>query len=257
MSKDISRILQGWEFRPDEVVVRTIIGNDGREKIQLRLDLGLLQMEVDGRPDGKRPKGRESWLSYYQEQQQAHDAANPDSAAFELEEEDCERLWREGVQHYHRYLSLWHLKRYDLCARDTRRNLQLFAFVQAHAREDRVKLQFDQWRPYVTMMYTRSVATPLLKEGKRAEALAAIESGVDAIRDFLDQYGQAHRAGECAELVSLERWHEEIVAEAARTAESQPESAAAALRRKLDEAVSAERFEEAARLRDEIRRLST
>ena len=40
---------------------------------------------------------------------------------------------REGVQYYHRYLAAFHLQRYDLVARDTARNLRLFAFVVKHA----------------------------------------------------------------------------------------------------------------------------
>ena len=50
---------------------------------------------------------------------------------------------REGLQYYHRYLAAFHLERYDLVARDTERNLRLFAFVgQARrppARQDRVR----------------------------------------------------------------------------------------------------------------------
>ena len=32
----------------------------------MRIDLGLLQMELDGRPDGQRPHGFESLLDYYE-----------------------------------------------------------------------------------------------------------------------------------------------------------------------------------------------
>ena len=63
---------------------------------------------------------------------------------------------REGVQYYHRYLAAFHLQRYDLVVRDTERNLRLFAFVVEHATRQRDKLQFDQYRPYVTMMNTRA-----------------------------------------------------------------------------------------------------
>ncbi len=254
MSKDISRILERWDFEPENVIVRLVKGDDGRNKIQLRLDLGLLQMELDGRPDGLRPEGHKSWLEYYQKKQKLHDEANPDAAAFELDDEDCERLWREGIQYYHRYLSAWHLKLYGICARDTARNLRVFSFVRANAQEDRNKLQFDQWRPYVIMMNARSVATPLLGEGKYAEALTVIESGIDGIRDFLDDYNQGHRGDECVELMNLERWREDIVASESRAAEARPKTAVELLRRTLQEAVTTERFEEAARLRDEIRR---
>lgn len=255
MSKDLSKILDGWEYEPDEVKVRIVKGEDGKEKVQLRVELGLLQMEMDGRPDGSRPQGCESWLEYYRKQQEAHDAAHPDSAAYRLEEEDCLRLWREGVQYYHRYLSFWHLGLYDLCARDTERNLRLFAFVRAHTEDDRQKVQFDQWRPYVTMMHTRAVATPLIERHQYEEGLGVIESGIDTIRDFLEEYDQSGRAEECVELVSLERWRDEIVAKEERAAAARPKSAIQILRQKLDAAIAAEEFEEAARLRDEIRKL--
>ena len=98
MSNDLSKVLGEWQFRPDEVLVRIVPGDDGRGKVQLRVDLGILQMEMDGRPDGHRPEGFESWLDYYEHLQQSHDETHPDSAAFQLSEEDCLRLWREAVQ---------------------------------------------------------------------------------------------------------------------------------------------------------------
>jgi excinuclease UvrABC helicase subunit UvrB len=131
----------------------------------------------------------------------------------------------------------------------------LFAFIRAHAGDDRLKLQFDQWRPYVQMMHTRAVATPLMAQRAFAEGLRVIEAGIEAIREFLDEYNQSHRAEECVELVSLERWRDEIISQEEQAAEARPKSKIGLLRRKLAEAVAAEQFEEAARLRDEIRQL--
>lgn len=256
MSKDITRILEGWDFDPNDVLVRVVKGDDGREKLQLRIDMGLMQMEMDGRPDGCRPEGFESWLDYYRHQHRQHELTHPDSVPFQLDDEDCAKLLREGIQYYHRYLSFWHLARFDLCARDTKRNLELFSFVRAHARSERNKLQFDQWRPYVTMMHTRSVATPLVIGEKFGEALRAIEWGIEAIRDFLEEHDQADRAEELPELVNLERWRDDIVQRQTERGEAEPEDALQSLRRRLQEAVADERFEEAARLRDEIRRLT-
>jgi hypothetical protein len=256
MSNDLSRILNEWLFDPETVMVRIVPGDDGRGKIQLRVDLGVLQMEMDGRPDGFRPKGCDSWLEYYERQQQTHDDKHPDSAPLMLDEHDCIRLWRESMQYYHRYLSFWHLNLYELCARDTARNLRLFAFVRAYAHDERHKLQFDQWRPYVLMMHARSVATPLLEQKLFDEGLRIIDAGIEGIREFLDEYDQAERAEECIELVSLERWREEILSKEERAASTRPKSMIQLLRRQLEVAVAAEEFEEAARLRDQIRRLA-
>lgn len=68
MSKDITTILAGWDFNPDELQVRIIAGDDGRERIQTRVDLGVLQMELAGRPDGQKPHGFESLLDFYEAQ---------------------------------------------------------------------------------------------------------------------------------------------------------------------------------------------
>jgi hypothetical protein len=64
MSKDISNILKNWEFSTDDGLVRRIIGDDGREKIQRRIDLGVLQMESEDRPDGVTPYGFPSLYDY-------------------------------------------------------------------------------------------------------------------------------------------------------------------------------------------------
>src|ERR1700733_9474238 len=68
MSFDISALLDQWDYQPGQVVVRKFRGKDGLEKIQLRVDLGLLQMNAKGRPDGKRPFGHESLIEHFQEQ---------------------------------------------------------------------------------------------------------------------------------------------------------------------------------------------
>ena len=65
-NRDISDTLCGWPYVPGEVTARTIQGRDGLEKVQLRVDLGLLQMNVDGRPDGMRPHGAESLLDFFE-----------------------------------------------------------------------------------------------------------------------------------------------------------------------------------------------
>jgi len=256
MSHDISELLREWKYETQEVTVRMIDGDDGRPKVQLRLDLGILQMEVDGRPDGERPEGCESWLEYYVEKQRVHEATYADTLPFELTDVDCHRLWQEGVQYYHRYLSFWHLSRYALCARDTQRNLRLFTFTKQYARGQRNKWQFDQFRPYVTMMHARGVAMPLVEKGDYREALRVIDAGVEAIRDFLDEYRLSARGEECAELASLEQWRNEVRKAAEESLDSDAARTVAHLRLKLQEAVAEERFEEAAALRDQIRKLS-
>ena len=207
-----------------------------------------------------------SWFEFHQRRQREHDAANPDGASYGLEPEDCGELLREGVQYYHRYICFWHLGYYELCARDTERNLRLFAFVRDHARDDRDKLRFDQWRPYVTMMHARAVATPLVELEQWDAAAGVLDAGIRGIEQFLEEYNQASQASQVGELTFLRRWKEEILTKIetdAGGAETVTESTAAPtmvdrsaeIRAQIDTAIHEERYEDAAILRDELKRL--
>src|SRR5690348_9843892 len=54
---DIDRVLQEWPYQPGEISARLVRAADGREVVQMRVEMGLLQLETDGRPDGTRPSG--------------------------------------------------------------------------------------------------------------------------------------------------------------------------------------------------------
>ena len=104
---DLNSLLDGFAHEPGQVKARKIIGIDGREKVQLRIDLGLIQMEMNGRPDGQRPFGFESLLHYHQAKVQS---AESRGSPYELSETELVALQQESVQYYHRYLSLFQLR---------------------------------------------------------------------------------------------------------------------------------------------------
>ncbi|MEM8758083.1 MAG: UvrB/UvrC motif-containing protein [Planctomycetota bacterium] len=66
MDPDLTELLEGWPYEPGRINVRLIERADGERRLQVRLDLGVLQMELDGRPDGHRPHGFESLLDVYE-----------------------------------------------------------------------------------------------------------------------------------------------------------------------------------------------
>lgn len=75
---DIAHVLETWPHEPGQIQARIIEGRDGEPKVQIRLDLGILQMNMTGRPDGLRPFGFESLLDYYQARLDAgHDREGP------------------------------------------------------------------------------------------------------------------------------------------------------------------------------------
>lgn len=247
MSRDISYLLRQWPFESEEFQVRSIIGDGGRELIQVRLDLGLIQMELSGRPDGLTPDGFESLLDKY-----TADAATADAEGkrFKLQHDDCVALMREGVQYYYRYYAAFHLKRFDVVVRDTERNLLLFDFVHEHASRKSDKQQFDQYRPYVTMMRSRALAFQFLQQEDYQSALESIDEGIVAIRRFLDGATDSDETPRCSELEFLVHWRKELEKE-------RPKGPVDVLRDQLDLAVASEDYEEAARLRDRIQSLET
>ena len=80
MRRDIDEALQGWpsDAEPGDVVAREIVARDGRKVLQLRVELGILQMEVDTRPDGTRPHGCASYLDYLEILKQTRDVVEFD-----------------------------------------------------------------------------------------------------------------------------------------------------------------------------------
>ncbi|MFO0832991.1 MAG: UvrB/UvrC motif-containing protein [Phycisphaerales bacterium] len=64
--RDISSLLKEWPYQPGQVNARLIVGADNLPRVQVRLDLGVLQMFADGRPDGEHPFGFPSLLEYHE-----------------------------------------------------------------------------------------------------------------------------------------------------------------------------------------------
>jgi UvrB/uvrC motif len=245
VSQDISSIIAGWDYNPDELQVRLITADDGSERIQMRVDLGLLQLELAGRPDGQRPHRFESLLDYYESRADEEQKAGRE---FTLDSDACAGLMREGLQYYHRYLSAFHLQRYAIVTRDTERNLRLFAFVVRHAARKRDKVEFDRYRPYVQMMRTRALALQQLGRDDHSAALQYIDEGIASIREFLREYHEEGREDQCAELGFLLRWKREVEQE-------KPAGPVERLQQQLELAVALEDYEEAARIRDQLQLL--
>ncbi|MEO5720637.1 MAG: UvrB/UvrC motif-containing protein [Chthoniobacterales bacterium] len=245
MSLDLNTLLKDWEHESGAIKVRKILGLDGREKLQLRIDLGLLQMEMTGRPDGQRPHNSESLLQYHQRRAARAEARGD---AYELASEQCSELQQEGIQYYHRYLSLFQINDFPAVIRDTQRNLDLFEFVATHTDRDELVWTFQQFRPYVLMMNTRAKASILLADGKFAQAMAEIERGRDLILEFFQQSSFPEMAQKSSEIAFLEEWLEEV-------SSKRPLSKLEIMQREMEVAIAGELYERAAELRDKIKLL--
>src|SRR5438874_10946779 len=184
MSLDLNDLLRDWPHEPGQIKVRKILGSDGKEKIQLRIDLGLIQMETTGRPDGQKPHGFESLLEYHQGLAQEKETAGE---AYVLTPEEVAELQQEGIQYYHRYISMFQLSDYIGVIRDTQRNLELFNFVSKYAEREELAQSLEQFRPYVIMMNTRARASIELEREDYIAAMRQIERGREKIVDLFSE----------------------------------------------------------------------
>src|SRR5437879_11794164 len=247
MSLDLNSILKDWPHESGSIKVRKVAGLEGREKGQPRADLGVLRMEWTRRPDGTRPHNCESLLEYYQKRAAR---AEGKGETYELTPEQCAELQQEGIQYYHRYLSLFQINDFEGVVRDTQRNLDLFTFVAEHTDREEFSWSLQQFRPSVLMMNTRAKASILLGQGKFAEAIAELERGREAIVDFLQQSNFPELVSKSSEIAFLEEWLEEVKAK-------RPLSKLEIMQREMDTAIAKELYERAAELRDAIKLLKT
>lgn len=243
MSLDLNDLLRDWPHEPGMIKVRKILGTDGKEKLQLRIDLGLIQMETSGRPDGQEPHNCESLLEYHQRRAAK---AQKKGETFALTPDEIGELQQEGIQYYHRYISLFQLSDYLGVIRDTQRNLEMFDFVTKHAPNEELAWSVEQFTPYVRMMNTRAKASIAMEREEFVEAVKLIEKGIEKIRAFYSGSSNSEMEAQSPELAFLNEWLEEVRAR-------QPVTKLEKMQREMDKAIAAEAYERAAELRDQIR----
>ncbi|MBN2447843.1 MAG: UvrB/UvrC motif-containing protein [Phycisphaerae bacterium] len=245
MISDLRSILEDWDYEPGKISVRKIIGRDGNEKIQTRVDLGLLQFEPEGRPDGQRPHGFDSLLDFHENRLIEHVRQRGTDEDFSLSDEDCRELRHEGYLYYQRYLSLFVLEEYNHVERDTARNLRLMDFCNRYAVEEADRNVLEPQRPYVSMMHARALAHQALDAGDEDAALLLVDDGLRQVEMLLESSSDSSSVSERSEIRLLLGLRDRILHE-------MPDDARVKLEQRLDAAIAAEDYETAARLRDQL-----
>jgi hypothetical protein len=248
MNFDISQLLENWDYQPGQIVVRRFTGRDGQEKIQLRVDLGLLQMNAQGRPDGKRPLGHTSLFEYQEGRLKKHMEERGSDDGFALRAEDIAKLQLEALQYHHRYICLLELKDYEGVVRDTHRNLAVFDFVARYAESEELAWALQQFRPQLLLIQVRARASEKLGKKRHRDAVQEIEKSIAELRQFYSEIGRSD-IEHSAEVQYLENWINEINS-------SRPLSKREKLELALNDAVRKENYEKAAEVRDKLRNLA-
>lgn len=249
MSHDIRHILDNWDYDPSKSY-RKIMGDNGQEKVQIRVDntafQGVLQMELDGRPDGRQPYGYDFALDYYSQSLQRFERAHGTQRGFSLDEESCEELFDESLRIYNRYVFLLQLQDYSRVVRDTKRNMEMFRFINTYAHREQDRNKLEQWWPYIIRINATARALLVTEENQDFDtALRIVNSAVERIVALGEVDAGEFESERERSLTALEEIKKSI-------REHKPLTAVEKLQSRLDEAVRNERYEDAALLRDEL-----
>ncbi|HZZ27995.1 MAG TPA: UvrB/UvrC motif-containing protein [Pirellulales bacterium] len=240
--KDIDELLANWPFQPGEVMARLVKVSESREVLQMRVDMGVLQMEVEGRPDGTRPSGANTYFDHLLSQ------VISDGDGFVLNAPQCAEVDREFVQFYHRRICWLALRKFHAAMRDADHTLGLMDFVKKHSPDDQWTLSHEQYRPFVLFHRVQAAALAKLEEHGPESAIGEINLGLEQFREIFEEYEASEKFDDdelvrrLLELQKSLREHYQVE----RT-----------LDERLADAVATEQYELAAKLRDEIARRHT
>lgn len=230
-------VLEGWEYDPLAVSVRLIKGDNDRELIQMRVELGLLQLETTGRPDGLRPEGADTFFDHLLQIEMA------EGDDFVMNEDQSFECDREFVQFYHRRICWLAMQEYENAVADADHTLGLMDYCAQHSNDDEWIQSHEQYRPFVMYHRIQAHAMSKLVDNVPEEAVQSINRGLDKIRKLYASHGLEEEF-ESDELVSRlvdlrESLRDQF--EVGRT-----------LHEQLGDAVASEEYELAARIRDKL-----
>jgi hypothetical protein len=242
VNQDIDFILENWEFKPGVAQARLIQTRDGRQVIQLRIDLGVLQLETNGRPDGARPHGHATYYEYLQDQARL---AHKTGQKFLLSEEHCQEADREFLQFYHRRMCWLALRQYARAIRDADHTLAFMDFVKHHAPNEEYLHAHEQYRGFVLFQRTKAAAALQVEKNVPDQAINEVRAGLDRIRSFYASYEREEEMEQDPMVQHLRQ---------IETTLREQYDIESTMEEQLQQAIADEDYERAARLRDAMKK---
>jgi UvrB/uvrC motif len=235
--RDLDTLLRDWPYRPDEVLARIIKGSDGRQIVQMRIDLGILQMELTDRPDGQRPHGEKTYFDYLIRE------SLDQGDAFTMTPEQCQQADQEFAQFYQRRISWLSLREFRRAVNDADHTLAFMDFVKEHSPDDDWTIGHEQYRPFVLFHRVQASVFAMLDDEGAEAAIAELNRGLTQFKKIYAEYEAEEKYEEDEFVVRLNELKESLRKHfrVDRTLQEQ-----------LDEAVAQEQYELAAKLRDKL-----
>jgi UvrB/uvrC motif len=242
VNQDIDFVLRGWDYKPGVVQARLVEALDRRQVIQMRVDLGVLQLEVDGRPDGTEPQGFATYFDYLQERSRgAQKAGQP----FVLDEEQSQEADHEFLQFYHRRVCWLALREYAKAIRDADHTLNFMDLVKRHSPGDEYTQAHEQYRPFVLFHRTQAASALAVEKDNPELAIDELRDGLERLNAFFIDFGVEDQMEEDPMVQHLRK---------IETTLREQYHIGATMHEQLDQAIAAEDYERAAQLRDALKR---
>jgi len=237
--QDIDRLLREWPYEPGEVSARLVRAADGRKVLQMRVEMGMLQLEIENRPDGQRPGGMDTYFDYLL------GVSVNEKESFELSTEQCAAADREFLQFYHRRICWLALREFRRAVKDADHSLAFMDFARAHSPDEEWTLSHEQYRPFVLFHRTQAAALATLEESGAEAAIVELNKGLQKFRNLFSEYDAEDQYEEDELVVRLTELKDTL---------REQYHVKPSLDEQLAEAVAAEEYELAAKLRDELSR---
>lgn len=237
--RDIDEVLRDWKYEPGVISARLAETRDGREVIQMRIDLGILQMETTARPDGRRIESYESYFDYLLEKR-IHEGDR-----FGLKGERCEEIDRELAQFYQRRICNLALRRFPEAIEDADHWLALIDFMEENTEDRHWVVSHQQFRPLAIFHRTQAAALLTIERSSPAEAIEEIDGGLKLFREFFERHEATEHFDEDPLVEQLEEMKESFREEY---------GVGQTLSEQLAEAIDMEDYELAAKIRDQMSR---
>ncbi|MDG2030138.1 MAG: hypothetical protein P8J45_03945 [Phycisphaerales bacterium] len=236
----LTDLLRSWPHKPGQINARTVECPDGRVVLQVRVELGILQMETNGRPDGARPEQRETVFEL------ARSRIAEGSETARLDAATCVALRDEAALFSYRSVVFSVLDDHAGVLRDTERNLLVAEFVLVNAEQPEDRSLAASTLPQLLMMRARARSTIAARSGELKLARAALDEGLVEIEAAYMERGGRPAFEASQEARVLLGMREMLVPQL-------PSSQRQELRDRLKDALAVENFELAAILRNELR----
>ncbi len=256
VSKDLTAILTAWPLNSKSVNARIITCRDGEMQLQIRLDCGILQMFLDGRPDGQRPHKCQTMLEYM-ERTLGMTSASDKPKRFTRKE--WTELDREMTQYYHRRVGLLTVAKnaqeidknielasscYRRAVRDAEFTLQAMDFINDNCDDDEFVEIHERFRPFVLWHRTIAMTQQKILDNDFDLAIEQVKMGMGNIAKVYEDHGLAKWLKHDPSMLELKQLEKQI---------RKRYNIKATLDEQLQEALANENYEKAADIRDQLK----